>query len=173
LRRALQSVEANPQDPDACYAAGYYLEALGRFLPAATYYLRAAELQSDNREAWLAWGRTLAAGGEAAAAVAAYERILARWPDDWQAHANIATQLMQPAGPTYRPDEAVAHAERARATGPADMRLQLTVNLAEVCASVGRADRAAALYEEVLKTLPAADPQRSRYEERLAYLRRQ
>jgi tetratricopeptide (TPR) repeat protein len=174
LERTLAVLKVRPGDADAQYQAGYYLEALGEFQQAAGHYRRAAELQPQRVKAWLAWAGALAAAACPAEAIDVYRQILARWPNEWQAHANIAMQLMQKAaGTLWQPEEAVRHAERALQLGPAEMRLQLTINLAEVLYEVGQSARAADVYDGLVRSLPSDDPQRSRYRERIEYLRGQ
>lgn len=174
LERTLAVLKVRPGDAEAQYQAGYYLEALGEFQQAAGHYRRAAELQPQRVKAWLAWAGALAAAACPAEAIDVYRQILARWPNEWQAHANIAMQLMQKAaGTLWQPEEAVRHAERALQLGPAEMRLQLTINLAEVLYEVGQSARAADVYDGLVRSLPSDDPQRSRYRERIEYLRGQ
>ncbi len=176
LQQALAAVAKNPADPEAHYAAGRFLEDTGDFAAAVEHFKRAAEIRPDDRAAWLGWARSLAAASRPEEAVDVYDRILARWPgaDGWEAHANIALQLMnRPFGKLYQPDRAVRHAEQALELGPADMKVQLTLNLAEVCANCGRLDRAIRLFEEVQRQLPPDDPQRGRLQERIDYWRKQ
>jgi tetratricopeptide (TPR) repeat protein len=174
LRRAEERLRRNPNDAEAHAAAAAALEQLGQYAPAAEHYERAARLDSGNRVAWLGWGRVLAALNRSDEAVRVYEQILARWPDTWEAHANLALQLMDKLrGKLYQPERAVEHAERAVQLGPAEMRTQLTMNLAEVCANCGQSARAITLFEQVLRHLPPNDPQRRRLSERIEFLRKE
>jgi tetratricopeptide (TPR) repeat protein len=174
LRKALDRVAEQPRDAQAHQAVGYFLEALGRLGEAAAAYRRAAELDPEAQDAWLAWARTLAAQNRPREAITAYETILAKWPNAWQAHANLATQLMQEnLGPLYQPQRAVEHAERALALAPESMQETLKLNLAEVCAHCGQPDRAIALFEARQRSLPPDDPQRRRLQARIDFLRSQ
>jgi len=174
LRQAQEQLKKNPNDTEANYAVGYLLESMTDYAQASAYYRRVVELKNDHVEAWQAWARCEASLNRAAEAIAIYEKILDRWPDDWQAHANIAIQFMQKQrGALYQPQKAIEHAGRACQLAPADVKRQLTINLAEVYASTDQADRAVMLYEEVCRDLPPDDPQQRRFKERIDFLRRQ
>lgn len=173
LRSAEERIRQNPNDVAACLAAGDALEQLGRFERAAERFRQAAQRDANSSAAWLGWARTLAAANRFEEAVGLYEQIIRRWPDSWEAHANLALQLMDKArGPLYQPERAIRHAEEALRLGPAEMRTQLTLNLAEVCASCGRTDRAIRLFEQVIQTLSPKDPQRRRLNDRIEFLRK-
>ncbi|MBN1489178.1 MAG: tetratricopeptide repeat protein [Phycisphaerae bacterium] len=174
LQRARARLAEAPDDVEAHYAAGYFLERLGAFAEAVDHYARAANLDDQRQDAWLGWARVLAMMDRAAESVDVYEQVLRRWPDCWPAHANLAVQLMHPLrGELYQPQRAVEHAEQALALAPVEQHLQMKVNLAEVNANCGRYAEAIRLYEAVIEQLDPADPQRSRFGERVEFLRAQ
>jgi tetratricopeptide (TPR) repeat protein len=172
--KALAYLRAHPDDAEAAYAAGYFSEALGFFASAARYYAQAAELDPQHHQAMLGWARSLASADEPAQAVAVYKQILERWPDDWQAHTNLAVLLMLPQrGELYQPKQAIQHAERALALAPDHVKQKVTLNLAEVCGHVGQTQRAIKLFEKVRDQLPPDDPQRQRLQSRIDYFKQQ
>jgi tetratricopeptide (TPR) repeat protein len=173
LRSAEERIRQNPNDAAAYVAAGETLERLGRYEQAAERFRQAVERDAGNEAAWLGWARTLAASNRFEEAAGVYEQILRRWPDSWEAHANLALQLMDKVrGSLYQPERAIRHAEEALRLAPAEMRTQLTLNLAEVCASCGRTDRAIRLFEQVARGLAPNDPQRRRLNDRIEFLRK-
>jgi len=173
LRSAQERIGRNPEDVAAYVAAGEAFERLGRYEQAAERFRQAVERDAGNEAAWLGWARALAASNRFEEAARVYEQILRRWPDSWEAHANLALQLMDRArGPLYQPEKAIRHAEEALRLAAAEMRTQLTLNLAEVCASCGRTDRAIRLFEQVVRGLAPTDPQRRRLNDRIEFLRR-
>lgn len=175
LRDAQERIARDPNDARAYLAAADALERMGQFASAAEHYQRATQLDANSLPAWLGWGRTLASLNRSGEAVAVYEKIVARWPgpEAWEAHANLALQLMDKArGKLYQPERAIEHAERALQLAPAELRMQLTVNLAEVCANCGHRERAIGLFERVIRQLAPNDPQRRRLSERVEFLRK-
>ena len=97
--------------------------------------------------------------------------MLARWPDNWEAHGNLATLLMNSADPQqYQPECAIQHARRAVQLNPDSWQLQL--NLAEVLANCGHEQEAADMFESFARRVRAESREHKFYLERAAYLRK-
>ncbi|MCB9849296.1 MAG: tetratricopeptide repeat protein [Phycisphaerales bacterium] len=176
-------------DPQAEYAAARAeAEAHSHDLGALTRWARLAEtvapqdaveayrqltsVAPDNVAHWSGLALAEYAAGNAVASAETYRSLLKHWPDNWNAHTNLALLLMDRANPAlYDADAALAHANRAVELAPANW--QLRVNLAEVTARCGDPQLAATMFE-VLADQSADDPTAQRlYRERARHLRSQ
>ncbi len=133
--RAFRALARIDQKPHPAAARDELLEALKLSPETPEDTLLAAEL-------------ALSAADGAAAAEAAYRRVLALQPEDPSASAGLAKLLAQ----TQRLPEAEALLIRALATAPADAAL--TVQLASVYHSEGKPEKSIPLVEALHKTIP-------------------
>lgn len=106
----------------------------------------------------------LALIGRTDEAIAAFERVVALSPEDWQAHVNLAALIG-----SRDPPATLRHAEAALRVQPEDLRVQM--NYAEALGLNGRTAEALAALRRLASSLPAGDPFRGSVEERIARLK--
>ena len=169
LQAARQAAQDQPDDADTVRRWAELAEKIG--LPqAAEAYRRLTELAPDDPASWTGLAYALAGSGRVGEAVAAYGNILSRWPANWEAHANLATLLMNSADPQhYEPVQAIQHARRAVALN--SNSIQLRLNLAEVLAHCGQIEEAADMFESFADQAPAGSEQEKLYRKQAALLR--
>lgn len=157
----------------AAYYAGAAADRLPPGDPAATAARRLAQehLQTslqicpDNLTATKLLAEVLMRSNDLSGATRLLRSVVARRPEEWQAHANLAMLLAD-----QDPAAALAHAERAHEINPRS--LQTRLNLAESLISVGHWRRAADLMRAALADLPAGDALRDPLRRRLAEIER-
>jgi tetratricopeptide (TPR) repeat protein len=157
-------VEEQPDDAAARLRLGKTLLEYGRAREAEPQLARAAALAPDNVEALRELGNARAVNEDNERAIETFERVLALAPDDWQAHANLAT-LLAP----RRPAQALEHARRAYELKPGEPRNG--INLAEAYALTSQTAAAVELYQKVERQLDPDDPLRRVVAQRLEFLR--
>jgi len=164
LQAARQAAQNQPDDADTVRRWAELAEKID--LPqAADAYRRLTELAPDDATSWTGLAYALAGSGRVDEAVAAYQKILSRWSTNSEAHANLATLLMNPADHRhYEPAQAIEHARRAVALNPDAM--QMRINLAEVLARCGQIEEAADLFETFADQAPAGSEQEKLYRKR-------
>lgn len=137
---------------------------------AVTAYQLLTTAAPDIPRYWSGLALSQFATGAVEAAAATYERMLTTWPDDWQAHTNLALLLMDT---TYRaihkPEAALTHARRAVELAPTSWVAR--VNLAEVVARCGDQREAAAMFAELARQSDPGSTEHRLYADRARYLR--
>ncbi len=157
----------------AAYYAGAAADRVPPDDPAATAARRLAQehLQNslricpDNLTATKLLAEVLMRSNDLSGATRLLRSVVARRPEEWQAHANLAMLLAD-----QDPAAALAHAERAYEINPRS--LQTRLNLAESLISIGQWRRAADLMRAALADLPAGDALRDPLRQRLAEIER-
>ncbi len=138
---------------------------------AVEAYARLTELEPDEPDHWSGLALAQYGTGERQAAASTYRRIIQRWADDWNAHANLALLYMDRTHRgLYDPQAALAHARRAVELNPTHW--QLRVNLAEVTARCGDSQQAADLFEDLAERCPPGSDEQALYRDRARHLRR-
>ncbi len=169
LQAARQATQDQPDDADTVRRWAELAEKID--LPqAADAYRRLTELAPDDATSWTGLAYALAGSGRVGEAVAAYGNILSRWPANWEAHANLATLLMNSADRQhYEPAQAIEHARRAVTLNPD--AIQVRINLAEVLAHCGQIEEAAEMFELFADEAPARSEQEKLYRKQADSLR--
>jgi tetratricopeptide (TPR) repeat protein len=169
LQAARQAAQDQPDDVDTVRRWAEVAEKID--LPqAADAYRRLTELAPDDATSWTGLAYALAGSGRVGEAAAVYRHILSRWPANWEAHANLATLLMNSADRQhYEPAQAIEHARRAVALNPDS--IQVRINLAEVLARCGQIEEAAEMFESFADQAPAGSEQRKLYRKQADSLR--
>jgi len=126
--RALKSASFNelralsrrqPDNPRVFYHLGVRLRELGQLGPATAAFARAAVLDSDSEEAWLAWGTTAAAFNQNEEAFEALTKCVETHPRSERAHLTLALFLHEHFALQRAHDEAVAATRCAPEDGAA------------------------------------------------------
>jgi tetratricopeptide (TPR) repeat protein len=163
---ALQErVAAQPDDVAARVALGEALLAEGRHHAARRHLEHALARDPDHLPAAKLLYQVLALEHEDQPAIQLALRVLAHDPDDWTTHANLVS-LLAP----LDPPAALRHARRAYELAPEDLRNQS--NLAEALVTAERVDEALPLLRRIERSLPADDPRRAAYRDRIRELER-
>jgi tetratricopeptide (TPR) repeat protein len=169
LQAARRAAQDQPDDADTVRRWAKLAEKID--LPqAADAYRRLTELAPDDATSWTGLAYALAGSGRVSEAAAVYGNILSRWPANWEAHANLATLLMNSADRQhYEPAQAIEHARRAVALNPDS--IQVRINLAEVLAHCGQIEEAAEMFESFADQAPAGSEQEELYRKQADSLR--
>ena len=146
-----QRLQENPEQLDAYVELSNVLIELGKPQEALILCEQGIQRFPDRPAMLRARAETLALNQLEAEALAAYQRVLAREPDDWQTLTNVSTLLAQ-----RDPAAALQHAEKAYRLHPNDVRTQ--VNLAEVLVLNGRTGAAIERLRAIENALAADDP---------------
>ncbi len=148
LAHCARLIERAPAEPQVRYNAALAHEAAGQLDAALARYDEALGIDPVLRAALLNRGALLLRLGRTPQALANNRALVAAYPDDAEAHANLAETCL--AGSRY--EEALAHADRAAAHAPRMMAAQFTRGLA--LAALGRIEAADAAFA----TARALDP---------------
>ncbi len=161
LQAARRAAQDQPDDAETVRRWAELAEKID--LPqAADAYRRLTELAPDDATSWTGLAYALAGSGRVGEAAAAYRNILNRWPANWEAHANLATLLMNSADRQhYEPLQAIEHARRAVVLNSDAM--QVRINLAEVLAHCGQIEEAADMFESFADQAPPGSEQEKLY----------
>ncbi|HRX86514.1 MAG TPA: tetratricopeptide repeat protein, partial [Phycisphaerae bacterium] len=137
---------------------------------AVRAYHRLVTVAPDVPRYWSGLALSQFATGDVEGAAATYAHMVATWPNDWQAHTNLALLLMDRTYRTiYHPAAALRHAQLAVELAPTEWAAR--VNLAEVTARCGDKAKAAALFDELARQSKPGSTERHLYEDRARYLR--
>ncbi len=137
---------------------------------AVRAYRRLITLVPNDPAAWNGLAYALGRSGQPDLAAERYQFVTRRWPDNWEAHGNLATLLMDAGAPgRYDPAAAIEHARRAVQLNPSHW--QLRANLAEVLANCGLPLEAAALFEHLAAEVPPESAEHQLCLQRAAALR--
>lgn len=142
---------------------GALLRDLGRQSEAHAEYQAAVRLAPDDPAVLYAWGESLALNNETQAAIGVFLTVVARDPNRWEAHANLATMLAATDAPA-----ALQHAETARRLEP--NRYENQVNYAEALAINGRVSEALRVFRRIRDAVPTDDPRRVILNQRIGEL---
>lgn len=142
------------------------LRGRGRYRESVAHLEHALRVDPQDIAAQRLYGQSLASYDEFARAAEIFRAVLAREPNDWETHANLAAVLS-----TQDPAGALRHARRAHELNP--NVLATKQNLAEALALNGFIDEAIALYRFVERNLPTDDPNRHSATQRIRQLERE
>jgi Flp pilus assembly protein TadD len=98
-------------------------------------------------------------------AIAAFQRVIAADPDDWQTHVNLSALLAE-----RQPSACLEHAKRASEIQPGDLRTQ--INLAEAMVVNGELEEGLRRMRQIEQALPADNPMRPMLRARIAEIER-
>jgi len=153
-----ESLRKNPDASLALNSLGRLLGQRGELAEALPLFVRAAEVDPTNREAWRNAGLILDMQGEPERALAAFREALHHWPGEEpdstaevslaEAHVRLGRQMAR----LGQIQAAAHHYRRAAALAPANAHAKL--GLGDVALVEGRAGDAAALYREAAVLAP-------------------
>lgn len=166
LDRAVQRHAAPDELARLHLELGALLRAIGRQPDAHVHYESAVRLAPQDTGVLYAWGESLALNNETQRAIDTFRAVIARDPNRWEAHANLATMLAATDAPA-----ALHHAELARRIEPD--RYENQVNYAEALAINGRWDDALRAFRRIRDAVPPDDPRQVILNQRIAELERQ
>lgn len=159
------AVESHPEDVGARLRYGRQLQMMGRVRDAREQALEAARLAPDSLDALTLLAEIQSLAADYSAARETLLRIVALNPDDWRAHATLAT--LYGAG---NPAEALRHAQRANELNPNEYATH--VNLAEALVVNRRLEEALARYRLVMRGLQPDDVRLAQVRERISEIER-
>ena len=153
-----ESLRKNPDASLALNSLGRLLGQRGELAEALPLFVRAAEVDPTNREAWRNAGLILDMQGEPERALAAFREALHHWPGEEpdstaevslaEAHVRLGRQMAR----LGQIQAAAHHYRRAAALAPANAHAKL--GLGDVALVEGRAGDAGALYREAAVLAP-------------------
>jgi tetratricopeptide (TPR) repeat protein len=162
----LARVAAAPDELAARLELCELLQGSGRHGEALEQARAAVRIAPDNAAALRLLGQSLALNHDPPGAIAAFYRVLAIDPADWESRVNLSTVLA-----SIDRTAALEQAREAHRLRPDDLRTN--INLAEALAINGQVDEALRLFRRVERGLPADHPRRSAIVDRIRELERQ
>jgi len=168
-RRAAELERAVQEQPDNAalrVELARVLIALGRNYEALQQCEQAVRLAPDDVAALRSYGEALVLNLQRERALEAFRRVVARDPQDWQTHANLAALLADD-----DPAAALRHAQSACRLQPHNLQTQL--GLAEAYALNGQTDEALRRLRNIERGLAADDPLRRVVGQRIRRLERE
>jgi len=166
---ARDAAKANPDDIAALRTWARLAESAAPE-DAVFAYARLTQIAPEDVAHWSGLALAQYVTGNTRAAASTYEQVLERWPEDWNAHANLALLRMDSTNRAlYDCAAALEHAQRA--VQRAAENWQLRVNLAEVTARCGDPRQAADMFDSLARQSEPGSTAQRLYRERARHLR--
>lgn len=164
VEQSRRRLASQPADAPLQAEFGASLLQAGRYREALAYLKSVVAENPDHPVLQRLLGDAWIAHGESANAEACYAETIRLNPDDWQAHSNLVTLIVD-----RDAEAALRHAKAAVKLQPHEFVVQN--NLAETLVRLKRSDEALAILERMLDGLPNTHPLRAAVKQRIHEVR--